>query len=322
MTRLEKKRAREEDAPNIELVLRVCQRVCRAGNPFLVHAKASFSSSPRMTPKAFSLGSWLRRTVASAVESMRSFFRWIGQHATVAGSAVLAAATLAPIEMPRANPAGEIFTFPSSLLPRVLSVPIAYAQTAPRLFRVTPQLALARVCASEAGLTVTADCAGIHRVIERGAARQELSYLSMIRAYSDRVFATDRSDARAWVAHLRPDGRQPHSWPANVSWDNYRDAWRSLYAHAGELQRGERTAECEPDHWGCRTCGDQLRAHRAGWVEVSCGETANAFWRVPDRIEAAQIRENVRTMRRERYRARQERLSSHPHRNRTLAVAP
>lgn len=166
--------------------------------------------------------------------------------------------------------------------------------------RVDSQLALARVCASEIGLTgEPSECAAIHDVLTRRAERSRASLLWMARAYSNRVFDRDRRDARAWVAHLRPDGRRPDGWPTVVTvrrrgevrtvryapWAAYRERWLALYDAAGLIVQGEIRSQCEApvDHWGARHGVDWERAQRAGWEEVDCGDTRNAFWRVPPR---------------------------------------
>jgi hypothetical protein len=163
---------------------------------------------------------------------------------------------------------------------------------------ISPQLALARVCASEIGLTGSPEeCAAIHSVIRRRADRMGWSFIWAIRAYSTRVFDRERSDPRQWVAHLRADGRQPAGWPTSITvrrrgearvvrhapWGAYRERWLTLYRAAGQIVRGEIHPQCQRpvDHWGMRHGVDFERAQRAGWDEVDCGETRNAFWAVP-----------------------------------------
>jgi hypothetical protein len=117
----------------------------------------------------------------------------------------------------------------------------AGAETAPE--RVDAQLALARVCASEIGLSgAPAECAAIHDVLSRRAGRWGSSLTWAARAYSTRVFDRGRQDPRAWIAHLRPDGRAPDGWPEVVAvrrggqvqqvqhapWGAYRDRWLRL----------------------------------------------------------------------------------------------
>lgn len=167
-----------------------------------------------------------------------------------------------------------------------------------------PALALARVCASEIGLTGDPEeCAAIYAVLASRAERNGLSVRAMAHAYSTRVFDRDRTDRRAWIAHLRPDGREPAGWPRTVvvgpegsgpsqvrggpAWSRYRDRWLALIDAAGAIVRGEIASPCAGpvDHWGARHGVDLERARRAGWTEVECrlssGEpTRNAFWNV------------------------------------------
>jgi hypothetical protein len=168
--------------------------------------------------------------------------------------------------------------------------------------RITDQLALARVCASELGFDgAVEECAAIHQVLTGRARRLETSFRSAARIYSDRVFDRERRDTRAYVAGLRPDGRRPSGWPDLVTvrrggvsrvvrhapWGHYRARWLRLYEDAGRIVRGEVTSPCqgEVDHWGMRHGVDMERARRAGWTEVDCGPTNNAFWRVPRRAD-------------------------------------
>lgn len=174
------------------------------------------------------------------------------------------------------------------------------AQPAPRAPRISDQLALARVCASEVGLSGSPEeCAAIHEVLSQLADRWEASVAWAARTYSNRVFSPDRRDPRAWVAGLRPDGRRPANWPQRVHvrrdgvervvqhapWAAFRDRWLGLYETAGRIVRREIRSQCreQPHHWGMRHGVDLERAQRAGWREIDCGETRNAFWLVPGR---------------------------------------
>jgi hypothetical protein len=171
---------------------------------------------------------------------------------------------------------------------------------AQRAERITDQLALARVCASEAGLSGTPEeCAAIHDVLARKARRWDARLPWAAQAYSSRVFDRDRRDGRAWIAYLRPDGREPSNWPDVVTvrrrgetvsvrhapWGAFRDRWLTLYEAAGRIVRGEIPSPCAGpvDHWGMRHGIDFERAQRAGWTEVDCGQTRNAFWAIPER---------------------------------------
>lgn len=168
--------------------------------------------------------------------------------------------------------------------------------------RIDDQLALARVCASEIGLSGSAlECAAIHDVLARRARRWDTTLAWAARTYSDRVFDRERRDRRAWIAHLRPDGRMPAGWPETTTvrrdgaervvrhapWGAFRRRWLRLYGEAGRIVRGEIASPCQAsvDHWGMRHGIDMERARRAGWSEVDCGPTRNAFWHVPRRDE-------------------------------------
>lgn len=169
--------------------------------------------------------------------------------------------------------------------------------------RDTDQLALARVCASEVGLRGShEECAAIADVLRLRASRYEMTLSAMARVYSDRVFDTERRDGRAWLAHLSANGREPAQWPELVTvrrrgevrvmrhapWAAYQSDWESLYEAAGRIVSGELRSRCEApaEHWGMRHGIDMERARRAGWEEVDCGDTRNAFWRTPVRLDS------------------------------------
>jgi hypothetical protein len=173
--------------------------------------------------------------------------------------------------------------------------------------RVTPQLALARVCASEIGLREPhpRECAAIHQMLLRRAATayRGSSFEYAAARYSASVFNLERRDTRAYVAHLRPDGREPEGWPESVMvrqrdgtvlvrrhapWHAFRERWLELYETAGLIIAGEIPSACPeaPDHWGMRSGIDLERALSAGWTEIACTRadgtpTRNAFWRIP-----------------------------------------
>ncbi|MDQ3170299.1 MAG: hypothetical protein M3Q55_09205 [Acidobacteriota bacterium] len=146
-------------------------------------------------------------------------------------------------------------------------------------------LALARVAASECGLTCTEEeVAAIGLVLRTRGERFGMSTEAFARVYSDSVFNSERTDGRAWVVHLRPDGQEPAGWSPTVRWSAFRARWLALYDVAGRVVRGELAPSCTatPDHWGMSiaTSIDYRRAIRAGWERIDCGDTRNAFWRV------------------------------------------
>lgn len=165
---------------------------------------------------------------------------------------------------------------------------------------VSDQLALARVGASECGLgaCTEGELAAIAEVLRSRCPECRLTTIA--RQYSSSVFDQQRTDARAWVAHLDPRGSEPRGWPtvvrrasgerAHAPWRAYRARWLRLYEMAGRVVRGEAQSACagEVHHWGCPSdprgaCADHERAVRAGWELVECAGTRNEFWRIPER---------------------------------------
>lgn len=177
----------------------------------------------------------------------------------------------------------------------IVLVVLCWASPAAGQDRIGDQLALARIGASECGLTCTDDeLAAIALALHTRAARMGMRFEAFARVYSAEVFNTARRDQRAWIAHLRADGREPAHWPAFVTrrgtvwlhlpWRAARSRWLSLYERAGRVVRGEVAARCDGiEHWGMSdpASADYQRAIRAGWERIDCGDTRNAFWRVP-----------------------------------------
>lgn len=140
-------------------------------------------------------------------------------------------------------------------------------------------LELATAVVHEAGFEASRDeIAAIHAVIvERcdGSVRCQMPRFARAQT------------SRPWTLWLRRDARRPWLWPARVSWAAYVDRWLAILATADAAVRGEVVHSCEepPQFWGCRDCGDQLRAQRLGLIEVQCSSTplANAFYVNPRR---------------------------------------
>lgn len=183
--------------------------------------------------------------------------------------------------------------------------------------RLTPQLALATLTWSEAGLvtrtvaedgTVTwsddGDMRGIHAVLLRGSERAGVSYLRFAALYARRLIGRQGSINREWLWDLRPDGREPARWPTTVTvrrrgvvevrrhapWSAFRERWLNTYERAGEVVRlGLDTwadwGVCTepPDDWGGDM--DHERAMRIGLVQLDCDEGVdNRFYLRPSTI--------------------------------------
>lgn len=165
--------------------------------------------------------------------------------------------------------------------------------------RMTPALALARICVSEAGWTCfeSGDALMIHEVLLNGASRRRTSYITFARSYASRVMGARPHDhpRLSWVMNLSPSGEAPNNWPTMITtrrggqvithphppWSNYRSAWLDVYARA-QVVVAEDTLDNISDwticaepvfDWGGWM--DRARAARMGLVRVDCGPTRN-----------------------------------------------
>jgi hypothetical protein len=162
---------------------------------------------------------------------------------------------------------------------------------------LTPALALARLCVSEAGWECwdTGDGFGIHEVLLRGSARQGLRYETFARAYARRLFGARPHDVPRlrWVGEMNEAGTAPPAWPATVThrrggvvhvaphapWLSYRARWMAVLERARTVV-AEMTLD-DVDEWG--VCDSEVhdwggwmdrgRAQRMGLVAVECGIT-------------------------------------------------
>lgn len=146
------------------------------------------------------------------------------------------------------------------------------------------QLALARICVSEAGFQIrTNDCTMIYHALRTRSSTGEIT-MGIMRAYAPLSFNPNRTDSHRWVAHLRSDFREPEGWSETVSipWSAKREAFISVYNHAGFLLRTTPENPCgvRIDHWGARGFRRELLLDN-GWQIVECGETLNDFWSMP-----------------------------------------
>lgn len=186
------------------------------------------------------------------------------------------------------------------------------AATSSAQSRLTPEVALMRLCISEAGWECidTGDGLAIHEVISRGSLRQEVSYTSFARAYAGRLLGSrPHSVSRLrWVGQLDARCREPHDWPRVVTtrgrdgtvqvrphapWGAFVERCRAVMAWAQEAIQAYPVATV--DTWGpCAQAVhdwggamDRERARRLGLVRVSCGDTRNDFYARPSLIVGA-----------------------------------
>jgi hypothetical protein len=171
--------------------------------------------------------------------------------------------------------------------------------------RLSPALALARICVSEAGWNCfdSGDGLAIHEVILRGAARHDMSYSGFARSYSSAAGRERRhlSERMRWIRELSATGAAPPSWPTHrhirregrvevrpsIPWSHYRESWMAVVERAQEVV-GRYALDnirvwgicASPVHdWGGAM--DRERANRIGLIEVECGETRNDFYARP-----------------------------------------
>ena len=167
--------------------------------------------------------------------------------------------------------------------------------------RLTPALALARICVSEAGWEETDDCPAIHHVLLRGAevrGGSSRAYVSFASSYAHRLLTGDGQIQRPWLRQLDARGTEPGLWGfrrardgsltrvGGPPWRAYRTRWLAVLERATRLVEEARLSDWDewspcvepPQHWGCPDCGDRERALARGWRQVDCGDTANDFW--------------------------------------------
>lgn len=164
------------------------------------------------------------------------------------------------------------------------------------------QLALARICVSEAGFqTQSNDCTLIYHVL-RGRSRTGELTMGIMRAYAGMAFNENRTDSRRWILHLNHAFEEPREWSETVTipWSARRAGFIDVYHHAGMLVRTRPTSTpcgVRVSHWGAR--GFRREQHlRQGWRLVRCGNTHNDFWYVPSRrdYEESESRQEVASL--------------------------
>lgn len=172
---------------------------------------------------------------------------------------------------------------------------VSFAADAQTRNPLTPEVALARLCISEANWECfsTGDGLGIHEVISRGAAMQNVRYETYARAYAGRLFGARPHDVARlrWVGQLQADCAEPEAWPETIThrnrdgsvevrphapWRSFRQRCLAVFERARQVVAEmtyddiDEWAICErPVHdWGGWM--DRARAERIGLVEVDC----------------------------------------------------
>lgn len=156
-------------------------------------------------------------------------------------------------------------------------------------------LAVAKVCANEAGFSSPADCDLIWQVVatHHPDSRRRLAWL---RAHSRRVLGTRRCRGNCvWSRNLTRSSRKPEGWPEGARWRPA--AWAALLVQADALVAGDRVeAPCDgaPTTWGGAM--DHAGALRRGLIPLTCAGTRNRGYARP-RIDRTQLIYRVRVVR-------------------------
>lgn len=141
----------------------------------------------------------------------------------------------------------------------------------------------ARVCWSEAGARAHDECRAIVHVLVERAARLDLTFAEMARAYASRATGAEPGHRRPFIPLLTLDHvRPPPSWPHHgMRWSEGRTLFSALAVTAWRALRGIDATPCPGGlHWGAPGCAPCRRRMRvAGLVRLRCRvETANDFW--------------------------------------------
>ena len=111
------------------------------------------------------------------------------------------------------------------------------------------------------------DWGAILDVLERRGAAHGMSASAMARAYCAVHRARSPSARQARIRALPDAAPSPRL--------------AGVYERALEAAAAGGPGTCAAEHWGAATGDDYARAVGAGWTRVTCGETRNAFWRLP-----------------------------------------
>lgn len=145
------------------------------------------------------------------------------------------------------------------------------------MHEVLTRMLLVRMVVSEAGWNAIDHSAILH-LIRRRAEVAGISIEAMARKYSA-PFKVAPTDRLKWTLSLEPSCSEPSGWPSSLNWSDYEQRCVETFARIDSFVRGELPDPCagNADHFGSEQ--DHYRAKRAGWRRVSCGKTANRFYK-------------------------------------------
>jgi hypothetical protein len=170
-----------------------------------------------------------------------------------------------------------------------LTAAVCNAQVPEAQWNRETRLWLARGVVAEAGWTSEREHTAMAYVLRRrwrAIHRKEpsVTFLMVIRQYMRGLSPNRRPTRRmTWVRSLPEDGvTRPDGWVTGTKgapWGRYAKHWDRVLSWSMRWQAGRIADPCPlADHWGAPHGIDLVRARRAGWPSVSCGETANVFY--------------------------------------------
>lgn len=143
------------------------------------------------------------------------------------------------------------------------------------------EVAVARLCVSEASFSATADCRAITWIVSRQAERRGVSIAEYVARQHHRHV---RSEQRPWIGGLDASMERPEGWPEDqIAWEPRGVAlWsRRLAEVRGYLADGQHGCSAAPAVWGGLVTDHAriLRLEARGYERVDCGVSRNAFLR-------------------------------------------
>lgn len=203
-----------------------------------------------------------------------------------------------------------------SLLLLLLSSPVSAQQfTTDWDWNDNSHLWLSRAVVAEAGWTNVDDHIAIANVLKRRLPKMKATegwegatFVDMVRAYCAGMTRHNAKFSRraTWVRDLPYEmpatspglqselatggwaavayaAPRPNKWPWNLPWNIYMSYWNTVLQRMQDWQDGKYRDKCpEAVHWGATSGVDKMNALEGGWIEVDCGDTRNAFYKLPD----------------------------------------
>jgi len=143
-----------------------------------------------------------------------------------------------------------------------------------------PRVELAQCMVGEEGWNTPDGWLAIAHVINKRLERARRRFPKL--TYRQQLFGYCKalSSDRRWLRNLSPTLAEPAGWPREVRWDRHRDKWKAALRVASSWH-GTKDPCPTAIHWGSTVLeSDIANARRHAMVEVDCGDTRNAFYRL------------------------------------------